>query len=89
EARARAARRLGDGRCNAEISAAETRRTCTLDPDAEAVLAAGRDKLGLSGRGWDRALRVARTIADLAAAERIEAPHVGEALGLRRRGSAP
>ncbi|MGZ5307648.1 MAG: YifB family Mg chelatase-like AAA ATPase [Solirubrobacterales bacterium] len=89
EARARAARRLGDGRCNAEISAAETRRTCTLDPDAEAVLAAGRDKLGLSGRGWDRALRVARTIADLAGADRIEAPHVGEALGLRRRGSAP
>ena len=45
----------------------------------------GRARLALSGRGWDRVLRVARTVADLAGSERIEADHTGEALQMRRR----
>jgi magnesium chelatase family protein len=49
------------------------------------MLVAGHERLGLSGRGWDRVLRVARTIADLAACDRIGAGHVSEALALRRR----
>ena len=84
-ARERMAARFGGGRCNAEMGPAET-KACARSADAEATLAAGRARLGLSARGWDRTLRVARTIADLAASDRIEAEHVGEALTYRRRG---
>jgi magnesium chelatase family protein len=41
------------------------------------------DRLGLSARGFHRALRVARTVADLAGSERVEDHHVKEALSLR------
>ena len=49
------------------------------------MLAVGHDNLGLSGRGWDRVVRVARTIADLRGAEAIIGDDVAEALNLRRR----
>jgi magnesium chelatase family protein len=84
-ARERQERRLGPGRSNAEMSSAETRRTCGLDPQATDLLAESHGRLGLSGRGYERVLRAARTIADLTAAERVGAGHVGEALSLRRR----
>jgi len=41
--------------------------------------------MGLSGRGWNRVLKVARTIADLERAEAISFEHVQEALALRRK----
>jgi magnesium chelatase family protein len=86
-ARDRQALRLG-GRTNAEMSPAETRAHCALSGPAAALLAAGHARYGLSGRGHDRVARVARTIADLDGAERIEERHVGEALSLRRRPEA-
>jgi len=43
------------------------------------------DRLRLSPRGYTRTLRVARTIADLAGSERVERPHVAEALAYRHR----
>ena len=69
--------------CNAQLDARGIQRYCTLDADASALLAAAYDRMGLSARGYDRILRVARTIADLDASQMIRAPHVAEAIQLR------
>ena len=69
--------------CNAGLDAAAIRRTCVTDDAARAVLRGAYDKLGLSARGYDRVMRVARTIADLDESEIIRAPHVAEAIQLR------
>lgn len=50
---------------------------------ANEVLARAVDALALTGRGFDRALKVARTIADLASADEVSADHVAEALSYR------
>jgi magnesium chelatase family protein len=70
---------------NADLDAAATRGACRMTRAAVTTLTAGRRTLGLSGRGWDRALRVARTIADLHGDDRVDEPHVAQALSLRRR----
>jgi magnesium chelatase family protein len=88
--RVRAARvlqeeRLGPGRCNAEMTPEETRLHCPLDAESLGVLVEGHESMGLSGRGWDRVLRVARTLADLAGSEGIDPANVAAALNTRRR----
>jgi magnesium chelatase family protein len=83
-ARRRQWERLGRGRCNAEMTTAEV-RSCASSAAARRLLTQHHESRGLSGRGHDRVLRLARTIADLAPAERIEEAHLGEALGLRPR----
>ncbi|MGI8631422.1 MAG: YifB family Mg chelatase-like AAA ATPase [Solirubrobacterales bacterium] len=82
-ARERAMQRAGHA--NADIDTAGVRRL-VLTQDAQDLVERSQRLHGLSGRGHDRLLRVARTIADLAAAEEVEADHVAEALALRRRG---
>jgi magnesium chelatase family protein len=84
-ARERQEHRFGAGACNAEMSAERVRPACRLDAAAASLLTAGHARLGLSGRGFERVLRVARTIADLDASERVGERHIGEALSLRRR----
>jgi magnesium chelatase family protein len=84
-ARERQAERLGPGRTNSEMTPAELRRHCMLDQEGDEILKDGHDKHRLSGRGWDRVLRVSRTIADLAGSDRIEGEHVLGALSARRR----
>jgi magnesium chelatase family protein len=83
-ARERQERRLGPGRCNAEMTPAELRRKVRLESSAERALASGHERLRLSGRGYDRVLRLARTLADLDASPRVTPGHVTEALALRR-----
>jgi magnesium chelatase family protein len=83
-ARERQEARLGPGRCNAEMTAAEVRE-CALDPAAAAILADLYARRRLSGRAHDRALRLARTVADLAGAARIGEEEMAQALQLRRR----
>jgi magnesium chelatase family protein len=86
-ARERQERRLGSGRCNAQMTAAEARESA-LSPDAGSLLADLYEKQGLSGRAHDRALRLARTIADLDDSEAIGEEQMAQALQLRRRGDA-
>lgn len=86
KARAFAAARMRDDPeifCNAQLDSAGIRKYCRLDDAASAVLRGAYDKLGLSARGHDRIIRLARTIADLAGSEIIRAPHVAEAISLR------
>ncbi len=83
-ARERQERRLGPGRCNAEMTPGEARE-CILAPQAGALLAELYSRQRLSGRAHDRALRLAQTIADLAGAETIGEEEMAQALQLRRR----
>jgi len=87
EARERQERRLGPGRCNAEMTAAEVRE-CPLEEDAASLLADAYARRRLSGRAHDRVLRLARTVADLAGTEAIEREQMAQALQLRRREGA-
>ncbi len=68
---------------NGDLSAAELLQHCRLDAAGTRVLEAGVERLRLSARAIHRALRVARTIADLAESERVLAPHLSEALSFR------
>lgn len=54
-----------------------------MTPDAETLLKNAFEKFGLSARAYDRVLKVARTIADLDNAPRIEARHAAEAVRYR------
>lgn len=69
--------------CNAQMDAAAIRQYCVATPDAMELLRAAFHTLGLSARGYDRIMRVARTVADLAASPLIEAEHVAEAIQFR------
>jgi magnesium chelatase family protein len=77
--------RLGSGRANAEMTPAEVRLHCGLDAESQRTLERAHRKLRLSARGWDRCVRLARTIADLAGESRISEDHVAEAIDRRRR----
>lgn len=68
---------------NAELTPALTSRHCGLDPAGARFLAAAAAKMVLSARGYDRVRKVARTIADLAGAQDLDAEHIAEALQFR------
>ena len=69
---------------NAEADGKILNQIVALTPDAEKFLMEAAQKMMLSGRGYHRMLRVARTIADLEASEHVEIPHVAEALSFHR-----
>ncbi len=69
--------------CNAQLDAAAIRKYCVTDEAAGALLQSAYDRMGLSARGYDRVMRVARTIADLDGAAVIGAAHIAEAIQLR------
>jgi magnesium chelatase family protein len=69
--------------CNARMGTRELKQYCALDEPTLEMLKFAMSDLNLSARAYDRVLKVARTIADLAASERITSDHVGEAVQLR------
>ncbi len=87
KARSFSARRFAEDRlsihCNSNMTPAMIRKYCRMDDEAKELLGEAFDTLGLSARGHDRILRVARTIADMAESEIITAEHIAEAIQLR------
>lgn len=69
--------------CNAQLDSADIRKYCVMDAAASAVLKSAYERMGMSARGYDRVMRVARTIADMDRSEIIKAPHVAEAIQYR------
>ena len=84
-ARALAAERYREWgvKCNGELSGALTKKLCQTDSAAEEILRESFSRLGLSARGYDRILRLARTVADLEEADIIGEEHVLEAVQYR------
>ena len=70
-------------KANSDLDAPEIKKFCPLDENANLILQSAYDSLGLSARGYDRVLRVARTIADLDKSDVIGAQHIAEAIQLR------
>ena len=68
---------------NARIPAGKLRTYCPLSGEAQGLLRAAFERLGLSARGYDRVLKVARTIADLDGGGDILPAHVAEAVQYR------
>ncbi len=79
----RMAKNGGQVYSNAQLGAADIRRYCVMTEAATALLGAAYERMGLSVRGYDRILRVARTIADLDKSELIDAKHIAEAIQYR------
>lgn len=69
--------------CNSQMPSRLLRKHCGIDEDGKRLLKQAMETLGLSGRGHDKILRVARTIADLDGCPSITPAHLAEAIGYR------
>ena len=84
-ARSAQAERFGNRlKTNASMTSKDL-EACGFSSAATALALESVDRLGLSGRAHDRIRKVARTIADLAGSDTVEAEHVAEAVGYRQR----
>ena len=68
---------------NAQMTSRQIRVYCALDQNSATLLRQAMERLSLSARAYDRILKVARTIADLAGKEKINAAHIAEAIQYR------
>jgi magnesium chelatase family protein len=68
---------------NGKMTPAQIRKHCTLDAEAENLLKAAMESMGLSARAHDKILRLSRTIADLDRSDRIAVSHLSEAINYR------
>ena len=69
--------------CNAQMSGRQVQEICDVGHTGALLLKTAMNKLQLSARAYDRILKVSRTIADLAASEKIEIEHLAEAIQYR------
>ena len=72
-----------DLHANAQMSPQMVRDLCKINEAGQNLLKRAMEKLGLSARAYDRILKVARTIADLAGSEEIKLEHLAEAIHFR------
>lgn len=84
-ARERQHRRLGNNRVNAKMSPREIKESIELDAECEEFMRLVLSRMNLSARVFDRVLKVARTIGDLAASEVVTKGHLSEAVQYRER----
>lgn len=68
---------------NAQISTKTLKQVCEISTAGHNLLKSAMEKLNLSARAYDRILKVARTIADLAGTEDIKVEHLAEAIQYR------
>jgi magnesium chelatase family protein len=80
---ARVIQRERFGHTNARIAPKEIKEHCRLDDECAELLKMAMTELSLSARAYDRILKVSRTIADLDRSERIQSPHISEAIQYR------
>ena len=66
--------------CNARMGPKLLKTYCALDEQSEGLLHLAMTQLNLSARAYDRILKVARTIADLGASDRLTSEHLSEAI---------
>ena len=78
-------RRFGSnsGLCNSRMGPDELRKFCRLDAESAELMKRAFEVFGLTARSYDRILKVARTIADLAESENITSDHIAEAIQYR------
>ncbi len=69
--------------CNAQMGTREVKRFCVVDEKSKELLEMAVNRLGFSARAYTRALKVARSIADLSGEEKIGSVHVSEAIQYR------
>lgn len=69
--------------CNARMGSRELKAHCALDEHTMDLLKFAMNDMHLSARAYDRILKVARTIADLAGSDRITSDHISEAIQFR------
>ena len=69
--------------CNAHLTPSMLKKFCIMSEEASKYLALSFERLGMSARAYDRILKVARTIADLAGSEIIEKEHIFSAISFR------
>jgi magnesium chelatase family protein len=69
--------------CNADMQSKDILSYCELDTAGEELLKMAITKLGLSARAYNRILKVARTIADLASSNNFQSEHISEAIQYR------
>jgi magnesium chelatase family protein len=68
---------------NAKMGTREIKKYCAVDAEGIKLLEMAVNRMGFSVRAYDRILKVARTIADLADEENISAQHISEAIQYR------
>jgi magnesium chelatase family protein len=69
--------------CNAQMTPALLKRHCELDDGCTSLLKIAMQRFGLSARAYDRIIKLARTIADLAGEKSIKPQHIAEAIQYR------
>ena len=74
---------------NSRMTNDEVKKYCEMTQEAKSMLQSAIDRLNLTGRGYIKTLKVARTIADLEGEEKIASHHIAEALQYRINEKAP